>query len=95
MSPALEFRNPSVYSKSGVTTNMKTAVAHKLSHKDCFGDYADSLSHQKCMRNNFKPMTGISNQFSKGKPSCQKFGTQMCLSVGWGPPTAGSILGGP
>ena len=32
-------------------------------------------------------MTGISNQFSKGKPSCQKFGTQMCLSVGWGPPT--------
>jgi len=27
MNPALEFRNPSVYSKSGVTTNMKTAVS--------------------------------------------------------------------
>jgi ABC-type uncharacterized transport system ATPase subunit len=28
MNPALEFQNPSVYSKSGVTTNMKTAVNH-------------------------------------------------------------------
>jgi hypothetical protein len=26
MNPAPEFRNPSMYSKSGVTTNMKTAV---------------------------------------------------------------------
>jgi hypothetical protein len=26
MNSALEFQNPSVYSKSGVTTNMKTAV---------------------------------------------------------------------
>jgi hypothetical protein len=83
----IRYKVASSYSSIQCRGPFSPKLADRLSHKHCFGDYANSFSHQKCMSSHFKPLTGIANQFNQGKPSCQKFGTQVCLSVGWGSPT--------